>query len=88
MIQKDLFVAKIPKECTISPLNLEHIQVDGLYVTSNTLGGDMYCWFKINEHLTAILLYDAMGHGIAASLVTMSIGILIKRNDYEVNRIQ
>ena len=38
----------------------------------------MYCWFKINDHLTAILLYDAMGHGIAASLVTMSIRSLLK----------
>lgn len=38
----------------------------------------MYCWFKINDHLTAVLLYDAMGHGIAASLVTMSIRSLLK----------
>lgn len=79
MIQKDLFVAKkFQKNALSPPLNLEQIQVDGLYVTSNTLGGDMYCWFKINDHLTAILLYDAMGHGIAASLVTMSIRSLLK----------
>ncbi|GAB0166922.1 SpoIIE family protein phosphatase [Lysinibacillus sp. CTST325] len=79
IIQKDLIIAKKFQKNALSPsLNLEHIQIDGLYVTSNTLGGDMYCWFKINEHLTAILLYDAMGHGIAASLVTMSIRSLLK----------
>ncbi len=79
MIQKDLIVAKkFQKNALSPPLNLEYIQIDGLYVTSNTLGGDMYCWFKINEHLTAILLYDAMGHGIAASLVTMSVRSLLK----------
>lgn len=80
MIQKDLIVAKksFKKNALSPPLNLEYIQIDGLYVTSNTLGGDMYCWFKINEHLTAILLYDAMGHGIAASLVTMSVRSLLK----------
>ncbi|WP_341302092.1 SpoIIE family protein phosphatase [Lysinibacillus sp. FSL H8-0500] len=79
MIQKDLFVAKrFQKNALSPPLNLEYVQIDGLYVTSNTLGGDMYCWFKINDHLTGILLYDVMGHGIAASLVTMSIRSLLK----------
>ncbi|MEK5231325.1 fused response regulator/phosphatase [Lysinibacillus sp. FSL K6-0232] len=79
IIQKDLFIAKkFQKNALSPPLNLEQIQIDGLYVTSNTLGGDMYCWFKINDHLTAVLLYDAMGHGIAASLVTMSIRSLLK----------
>ncbi len=38
----------------------------------------MYSWFKINDDLTAVLLYDAMGHGIAASLVTMSIKSLLR----------
>lgn len=78
-IQKDLFIAKKFQKNALSPaLNLEHIQIDGLYVTSNTLGGDMYSWFKINDDLTAVLLYDAMGHGIAASLVTMSIKSLLR----------
>ena len=78
MIQKIYSLQKFQKNALSPPLNLEQIQIDGLYVTSNTLGGDMYCWFKINDHLTAILLYDAMGHGIAASLVTMSIRSLLK----------
>ncbi|MGE7093052.1 SpoIIE family protein phosphatase [Lysinibacillus sp. NPDC048646] len=78
-IHKDLTIAKkFQKNALSPPLNLKHIQIDGLYVTSNTLGGDMYSWFKINEDLTAVLLYDAMGHGIAASLVTMSIKSLLK----------
>ncbi|MGN4125978.1 SpoIIE family protein phosphatase [Lysinibacillus sphaericus] len=78
-IQKDLFIAKKFQKNALSPsLNLKQIQIDGLYVTSNTLGGDMYCWFNINDDLTAVLLYDAMGHGIAASLVTMSIKSLLR----------
>ncbi|KOS69263.1 response regulator [Lysinibacillus contaminans] len=76
---KDLAIAKKVQKNAFTPsLKLEHIEFDGLYVTSNTLGGDMYCWFKINDDLTAVLLYDVMGHGIAASLVTMSIRSLLR----------
>lgn len=38
----------------------------------------MYCWFEVNEHQTAIILYDVMGHGVASSLVTMSIRSLLR----------
>ncbi|MEK4228005.1 SpoIIE family protein phosphatase [Solibacillus sp. FSL H8-0538] len=77
--QKELAIAKkVQKNALTPPLSLKHIQVDGLYVTSNTLGGDMYSWFKINDDLTAILLFDVMGHGVAASLITMSIRSLLK----------
>ena len=76
---EDLAIAKkIQKNALTPSLKLKHIEFDGLYVTSNTLGGDMYCWFKINDDLTAVLLYDVMGHGIAASLITMSIRSLLR----------
>ena len=78
-LQKDLSIAKRVQKSALTPsLHLEHIQFDGLYITSHTLGGDMYCWFKINEDLTAVMLYDVMGHGVAASLVTMSIRSLLR----------
>ena len=77
--QKDLSTAKKVQKNAFTPsLSLKHIEFDGVYVTSNTLGGDMYCWFKINDDLTAVLLYDVMGHGIAASLITMSIRSLLR----------
>lgn len=76
---KDLAIAKkVQKNALTPPLRLKHVEFDGVYVTSNTLGGDMYCWFKINDDLTAVLLYDVMGHGIAASLITMSIRSLLR----------
>lgn len=76
---KDLAIAKrIQKNALTPSLRLKHIEFDGVYVTSNTLGGDMYCWFKIDDDLTAVLLYDVMGHGIAASLITMSIRSLLR----------
>lgn len=76
---EDLAIAKkIQKNALTPSLRLNHVEFDGLYVTSNTLGGDMYCWFKIDDDLTAVLLYDVMGHGIAASLITMSIRSLLR----------
>lgn len=78
-LQKELSIAKkVQKNSLTPPLNLDHIQIDGLYMSSNTLGGDMYGWFKINDDLTAVLLFDVMGHGVAASLVTMSVRSLIR----------
>lgn len=78
-MQNDLlFAKKVQKNLLPSRLKREHVECDGLYFTSNSLGGDMYCWYKINEHLTAVLIYDVMGHGIATSLVTMSIRSLTK----------
>ena len=78
-MQNDLlFAKKVQKNLLPSRLKSTHVECDGLYFTSNSLGGDMYCWYKINEHLTAVLIYDVMGHGIATSLVTMSIRSLTK----------
>ena len=78
-MQNDLlFAKKVQKNLLPSRLQSKHVECDGLYFTSNSLGGDMYCWYKINEHLTAVLIYDVMGHGIATSLVTMSIRSLTK----------
>lgn len=79
MLKKDLQIAKNVQQSALTPsLHQEHIQLDGFYVTSNTLGGDMYCWFQVSPHQTAVILYDVMGHGVAASLMTMSIRSLLK----------
>lgn len=72
------FAKNVQKNALTPSLQMGGVQYDGLYITSNTLGGDMYCWYKINDHLSAVLLYDVMGHGVASSLVTMSIHSLLK----------
>lgn len=79
MLKKDLQIAKNVQKSALTPaLHMDHIQLDGFYLTSNTLGGDMYCWFKVSDHKTAVILYDVMGHGVAASLITMSIRSLLR----------
>lgn len=78
-LDRDLAIAKnVQKDALTPSLSLPHLELDGLYITSQSLGGDMYCWYELNEDETAILLFDVMGHGIAASLITMSIRAIAK----------
>ncbi|PID02502.1 response regulator [Sporosarcina sp. P2] len=75
----DLSIARNVQKSALTPgLSLPHIEVNGIYFTSQSLGGDMFCWFQLDDDLTAVMLFDVMGHGVAASLVTMSIRSLLK----------
>lgn len=56
----------------------ESIDIAGQYTPSHELGGDMYVWYKIDEHRYGIFVSDIMGKGVAASLVAMSIRSLLK----------
>lgn len=73
-----LFAKHVQKKALPERLKRKYVECDGRYFASNSLGGDMYYWFQINQHQTAVLIYDVMGHGIATSLVTMSIRSLLK----------
>ncbi|AXH98231.1 fused response regulator/phosphatase [Sporosarcina sp. PTS2304] len=78
-LQMDLKIAKnVQKSALTENLSLPHIEIDGIYFTSQSLGGDMYCWFQLNDDLTAVMIFDVMGHGVPAALVTMSIRSLLK----------
>ncbi|ARD48879.1 response regulator [Sporosarcina sp. P37] len=78
-LKTDLAIAKnVQKSALSQELMLPSIEVNGMYFTSQSLGGDMYCWFQLNDDLTAVLLFDVMGHGVSAALVTMSIRSLLK----------
>lgn len=72
------FAKKLQKQALSAPLHTKRIDIDGLNYTSEALGGDMYNWYKINEHLYAVILYDVMGHGFASALVAMSMRSLLK----------
>lgn len=49
------------------------ITICGSYFPSHELGGDFYKWQKIDDDLYFVMIMDVMGHGIASSLLTMSI---------------
>ncbi|SHH22597.1 Serine phosphatase RsbU, regulator of sigma subunit [Anaerosphaera aminiphila DSM 21120] len=55
-----------------------NISVDYFYKPSNILSGDMFDIFKINEDNIGIYMADSVGHGFAASMITMFIRIIIR----------
>lgn len=73
-LQRDLSLARnIQRHLLSEPINEPSIKFTGFYKPSTHLGGDLYKWKKLNDDLYCVLMMDVMGHGIAASLLTMSI---------------
>lgn len=78
-LHNDLQLAKqVQKSVLSSPLQKEKIEIDAMYFPSEELGGDMYAWYEIDEHRFGIILLDVVGHGVAASLISMSIRSLLR----------
>lgn len=65
------------------------LQFESVYRPANWVSGDMFDVFRIDEHHTGIYIADAVGHGMAASLLTMFIKKAIHptRNDGNVEAI-
>lgn len=78
-LQAELELAKAVQQSVLSPPLYEpHIEVEAVYIPSEELAGDMYCWYKIDSHRYGILLLDVVGHGISASLIGMSVRSLLQ----------
>lgn len=78
-LKSDLSLAReVQKGMLTPPIKDEHIDIVGFHSPSVMLGGDMYAWYVIEEGKYGIFLMDVMGHGIASSLVSMSIQSLLR----------
>lgn len=76
---QDLQLAKqVQKSVLSKPIRTEEIEIDAFYLPSEALGGDMYAWYEIDRHRYGIILLDVVGHGVAASLISMSIRSLLR----------
>jgi sigma-B regulation protein RsbU (phosphoserine phosphatase) len=73
-MSKDLGFAKriqrkiLPKKGKIGDINIDYI-----YKPSEMLSGDMFDVFHIDKENTGIYVSDVVGHGVAASMMTMFI---------------
>ncbi|MWC30049.1 SpoIIE family protein phosphatase [Paenibacillus sp. MMS18-CY102] len=61
-----------------SRLENERIVIDAIYRPSEELSGDLYAWHRIDDNRYAVVVIDAMGHGISSSLVCMFIASILK----------
>jgi sigma-B regulation protein RsbU (phosphoserine phosphatase) len=76
---KELQLARQIQMSVISPpLRHNGIKIDSLYKPSESLGGDMFVWYQIDATHYNVLMMDVMGHGLAASLISMSIRSLLQ----------
>ncbi len=62
-LQRDFLPTKLPQ---VPPLSFA-----ALYRPATWVSGDTYDVFRIDEHHVGVFLADAMGHGVAAGLLTM-----------------
>lgn len=78
-LNNDLLLAReVQKGALSQSIHDERIEIDGVFYPSVMLGGDMYAWYKIDDHRYGIFLMDVMGHGVASSLVSMSLRSLLR----------
>ncbi|MFC4768044.1 PP2C family protein-serine/threonine phosphatase [Effusibacillus consociatus] len=76
---KDLCLAKRVQQSVLSrPISNPRIEIAAAYVPSQELSGDMYYWCDIDQHRYGILLLDVVGHGVSASLISMSVRSLLR----------
>ncbi|WP_227394307.1 SpoIIE family protein phosphatase [Jeotgalibacillus aurantiacus] len=78
--QKELEMAKtIQRRVLLDPIMKNLITVKGFYLASDQLSGDLYAWYKIDEHRTGIILLDIMGHGLSSGMISMAIRSMLER---------
>jgi two-component system, sensor histidine kinase LadS len=74
-LEKDLSLAKNIQE-NILPKNLSEYSkfiISSIYIPLDKVGGDFYDIFEVGPNKIRIFIADATGHGVQASMVTMSI---------------
>lgn len=62
-LQRDFLPREMPR---VRPVRFE-----GLYRPASWVSGDLYDAFRVDEHHVGMFIADAMGHGVAAGLLTM-----------------
>ncbi|WCN37542.1 PP2C family protein-serine/threonine phosphatase [Aneurinibacillus uraniidurans] len=78
-LKKEIWLARQVQRVMLSePIENEQIRINGIYRPSEDLGGDMYCWYRIDQHRYGVIIIDVAGHGVSASLVSSSIRSLLR----------
>lgn len=55
------------------PIKENCLSITSSYKPAHQLAGDLYYWYKMDDHRYSLMLLDVMGHGISASFVCMFI---------------
>ena len=79
-IQKSLLPVSLPR--------ISNLDIAWRFLPSETIGGDVFNIFMLDEHHLGIYMLDVSGHGVPAALVTVSVsqmllphtGIVVRKN--------
>jgi len=78
-LRQELMLARQVQESVLpDDVDAPRIGIRSYYRASEELAGDLYAWYRIDDHRWAIAVVDAMGHGISSSLVSMFIASILK----------
>ena len=53
-------------------------RISSRYIAANTVGGDYYDMFKINDNAYGLVVADVSGHGIASALIMSMVKVLLR----------
>ncbi len=74
VIQKDLkTAAKIQSNLIPEPDSIYNIRFNWKFLPSTYVGGDIFNYFKLDEHHVGFYLLDVSGHGVTAALLSVSL---------------
>ncbi|GAA4869019.1 fused response regulator/phosphatase [Paenibacillus vulneris] len=78
-IKSELELAKQVQSSVLGqPVHTDRLDISASYHPSYELAGDLYSWYRIDDHRYGIILLDMMGHGISSSLVCMFISSVMQ----------
>jgi len=80
-LRQELQLARQVQESVLpDEVDDSRIRIRAYYHASEELAGDLYAWYRVDDHRWAIAVIDTMGHGISSSLVSMFIASILKES--------
>lgn len=75
MLDDIRFVRKVQSSILPKSKDYGNINLEGIYVPSANVSGDLYDIIKLDDNKYAFYIADVMGHGVKASIMTMFIKV-------------
>jgi|GEM_PF-1179501 serine phosphatase RsbU (regulator of sigma subunit) len=81
-IDEELEMARVVQE-SLLPKDITRVnglEVSAAYLPCGRIGGDLYDIIKIDEHTSCFLMFDVVGHGVPAALISAMAKVSFSKN--------
>lgn len=90
-MSEDIYFARNMQKRMLPPKGMYNgINIDYIYESSDSLSGDFFDVFEIDENNTGIYICDVVGHGVTASLLTIFVRQSLRtiaKGNIKINKI-